>query len=477
MMPPIAIAEIKDLVLNRLDSVPLASQLYLALRQQILAGRLSPAARLPSTRVLAAQLGIGRNTVIQALEQLQTEGYIELKPGAGSFISEQIPDHWRPGSDLPGLNLESSRFTSVHGQNQGFCVGVPDLKAFPHKIWNRLAQQQSFSGVQNLMGFGDPEGYWPLREAVADYVRTSRAVRCRPEQILITSGAQQGLELACRVLLQKGDVGAIEEPGYRGMRRALQVSANTMLAVPVDGSGIEVGALVCAKPVPKLVYVTPANQYPMGVVLSLERKSTLLEWAANNQSWVIEDDYDSEYHYHHRPLASLQGIDVHQRVVYVGSFSKVLFPALRLGYLILPETLMKDFVAAKQQSAGDAALHSQAVTAAFIKEGHFNRHLRRMRLNYAQKLQHLLDCCIALKPWCKVHSSGAGLHIVLEFTVAIDEDAVAKQLLELGVYCSVFKQYFFTPGKRQGLVLGFANSSVTEITDKVKLILAVLSSN
>lgn len=476
-MPPIAIAEIKDLVLNRLDSAPLASQLYLALRQQILAGRLSPAARLPSTRVLAAQLGIGRNTVIQALEQLQTEGYIELKPGAGSFISEQIPDHWRPSSDLPGLNSEPGRFTSMHGKNQGFCVGVPDLKAFPHKIWNRLAQQQSFSGVQNLMGFGDPEGYWPLREAVANYVRTSRAVQCRPEQVLITSGAQQGLELACRVLLKKGDLAAIEEPGYRGMRRALQVSEHSMVAIPVDAKGIKVEALLSAKCAPKLAYVTPANQYPMGAVLSLERKSALLEWAAKNQSWIIEDDYDSEYHYHHRPLASLQGIDVQQRVVYVGSFSKVLFPALRLGYLILPETLMEKFVAAKQQSAGDAALHSQAVTAAFIKEGHFNRHLRRMRLNYAEKLRYLLDCCIALKPYCKVHTGGAGLHVVLEFTVAIDEDVVAKQLLEQGVYCSVFKQYFLTPVKRQGLVLGFANSSIIEISDKVKIMLATFSAS
>lgn len=464
---PIVVMELKGLLLDRAGPEPLSKQLYLLLRAQILDGILKPRTKLPSSRAMARQLALGRNTVVAALDQLQAEGYLQVMVGAGSFVATEIPDHRGPQSSDFRPNNELPVFKSVHGENQGFCVGVPDLKAFPSKIWNRLSQQQSFAGLQNLMGFGDPEGYWPLRQAVCEYVRTSRAVRCRPEQVIITSGAQQGLELICRVLLQEGSTAALEEPGYRGMRKAVKASGKSMIQLPVDEDGVKLDSLAGSNVMPSLVYVTPANQYPLGVVLSLERKKTLLNWARENQGWVIEDDYDSEYHYHHRPLASLQGIDTSQRVVYVGSFSKVLFPALRLGYLILPESLVPQFVAAKRQSSGETPLHSQAVTAEFIQGGHFNRHLRKMRINYAEKLECLLNACESIKPWCKIHSHGAGLHVVLEFLINLDEQAVADALQEQGVQCSVLAQYFEKETNRQGLVLGFANSSGINITENI----------
>lgn len=467
---PIVVTELKGLLLDRAGPEPLSKQLYLLLRGQILDGILKPRTKLPSSRAMAKQLMIGRNTAVVALDQLQAEGYLRVKLGSGSFVAEEIPDHRGPSAFSLRPNEKLTAFKSIHGENQGFCVGVPDLKAFPSKIWNRLAQQQSFAGLHNLMGFGDPEGYWPLRQAVSEYVRTSRAVRCRPEQVIITSGAQQGLELICRVLLQEGDVAALEEPGYRGMRKAVKASGKSMVQLPVDADGVGIGSLAEMDVIPRLIYVTPANQYPLGVVLSLERKKALLNWARENSGWIVEDDYDSEYHYHHRPLASLQGIDTSQRVVYVGSFSKVLFPALRLGYLILPESLVSLFVAGKQQSSGETPLHSQVITAEFIHAGHFNRHLRKMRVNYSEKLECLLRACESIKPWCKIHSNGAGLHIVLEFLADLDERAVATALQQQGVQCSVLAQYFEQETARQGLVLGFANSSHDQIIRNIGLL-------
>ncbi|MGI9276458.1 MAG: PLP-dependent aminotransferase family protein [Endozoicomonas sp.] len=483
------LAEMPDLVLDSDISTAMFRQLYLALREQVLDGRLRPGTRLPSSRALAGDLGVGRNTVIAAFDQLLAEGYLETRKGSGTYIAEVLPETWHSAKPLPTVNHSGaarlqlsdyaelmSRETIRSGQtNQSFCVGVPNLRAFPAKVWNRLQQQVPSAGLTEIMGFNDPMGYQPLREAVADYVRSSRAVNCEAEQILITTGAQQALDLCARLLLNSGDQAVLENPGYLGARRALLAAGAELVPCPVDHQGMMVQKLDGLTENPRLIYVTPAHQYPMGPVLPLERRAELLEWAYQNQCWVLEDDYDSEYHYQHRPLSSLQGLDRQQQVINIGSFSKVLFPALRLGYLVLPQALVSTFVKAKMEHSGDTSLHTQATVAAFMQEGHFSRHLKRMRLLYAKTLEVMLEACQGLKPWCRIHEYGAGMHLVLEFTSPLPEQAVYEQLRQSGILCSRLSSYYFRDNKKFGLVLGFTNSSPTEIEKGVEKIRKILT--
>ncbi|WP_461537580.1 MocR-like pyridoxine biosynthesis transcription factor PdxR [Spongorhabdus nitratireducens] len=487
------LAEIRDITLQPDQQVPLFQQLYETFRQRILDGQMRGGLRLPSSRTLAKQLGIGRNTVLAAYDQLTAEGYLQSQPGSGMFVAAELPENWHlapaackskktaePALQLSGhLSDYASQLQqqsiSSHQGNQCFCVGMPDLNAFPAKVWNRLAQQTPAAGFQHLMGFSDITGYLPLREAVADYLRTSRAVKCEVNQIVITTGAQQALDLCARVLLNPGDDAVIEDPGYMGARKALQAADARIHPCPVDQHGMQIDVLQQMSQSPKLVYVTPANQYPLGSVLSLERRMQLLDWAQKKQCWVVEDDYDSEYHYAHRPLASLQGLARHQQVIYIGSFSKVLFPSLRLGYLVLPESLVDTFIKAKSEHSGETPLHSQAVTASFMQEGHFSRHLKRMRLSYSEKMTTILAACESLKPWCSVCSGGAGMHIVLEFAAWLPEKKIFDELQKNRILSSQLSSYFVGTDKKQGLVLGFANSTPEQIKTGIAGIKKVLS--
>ena len=484
----VPLAEMPDLGLDPASDTAMFRQLYLALRERVLDGRLRPGTRLPSSRSLAGDLGIGRNTVITAFDQLLAEGYLESRQGSGTYIAEVLPDSWHTARAATTVNSFSttslqlsdyarlmSKETIRTGQaNQSFCVGVPNLRAFPAKTWNRLQQQLPSAGLTEIMGFNEPMGYLPLREAVADYVRSSRAVNCEAEQILITTGAQQALDLCARLLLNPGDQAVLENPGYLGARRALLAAGAELISCPVDQQGLMVKELDNLADNPRLIYVTPAHQYPMGPVLPLERRTELLEWASRNQCWVLEDDYDSEFHYRHRPLASLQGLDRQQQVINIGSFSKALFPALRLGYLVLPPALVAPFVRAKMEHSGDTSLHTQATVAAFMQEGHFSRHLRRMRLLYDDTLEVMLKACRVLTPWCNIHEYGAGMHLVLEFTAAIPEQKVYRQLQDKQILCSRLSSYYFGKEKKNGLVLGFTNSTPAEIHRGVAIIRQVL---
>ncbi len=326
------------------------------------------------------------------------------------------------------------------------------------------------------MGFGDTSGYPPLKEAIADYVRSSWAVQCEANQIIITAGAQQALDLCARIFLNQGDYAAIENPGYIGARRALLSTGAHLLPCPVDHQGLQVEHLKSLPHNPRLIYLTPAHQYPMGPVLSLDRRMALLEWAQQHQCWILEDDYDSEYHYSHRPLASLQGLDQHQQVLYIGSFSKVLFPSLRLGYLILPPHLVNVFTQAKAEHSGQTPLHVQAVTAAFMQEGHFSRHLKRTRISYGEKLSLLLDCCRELEEWCVVHASGAGMHLVLEFKTDISEEEVHNRLLGKQILSTRLSSYFIGQDKKYGLALGFANSTHQDIQNGITTLRKIFTS-
>lgn len=485
------LVEMPELTLDIDSDEPLFDQLYQAIRIRVLNRHLSPGTRLPSSRGLAKQLGIARNTVIAAYEQLIAEGYLASRTGAGTFVTEELPESWfQPEThsvpvEQSFADMALSQYAQIiskeevrqGSENQSFAVGVPDLKAFPAKLWNKVASSIPQAGLTGLMGFQYPQGLQELREAITDYVRSSRAVRCEPEQVIITHGAQQGLDLCARLFLNPDDPAAMENPGYIGARRAITASGARITPLPVDEQGLTVDQLESVSPSPKLVYVTPAHHYPLGSVMSLQRRTQLLNWAARNNSWIIEDDYDSEYHYQNRPLASLQGLCRDNRVIYIGSFSKVLFPALRLGYLILPKNLVDVFTKAKMEHSGETPVHIQATTAAFIQQGYFSNHLKRMRVLYATKLKAMLAACEKLKPWCRVHSHGAGMHLVLEFTADICEATVFEQLQKNNIYCSRLSQYYLDQPEKQGLALGFANSNEAEIKSKTELLAGIISNN
>ncbi|GAA6152437.1 PLP-dependent aminotransferase family protein [Pseudoteredinibacter isoporae] len=472
-----SLQEIRQLTLDRHHTQNLSQQLYMGLRNMMLGGQLPSGSQLPSSRNLAEQLNLGRNTVIAAYEQLQAEGYIISKRGSGSFVASPLPDQLHsPLVDAkPEIGVPKSGATpKIHKNiNDSFCVGVPDLAAFPHKTWQRI-QQQLQKHSADFMAYGDEAGFWPLRRAIAQYLQQSRAVKCHGGQVLITSGAQQALDLCIRLLLGPDDVIAMESPGYRGVMRALQHSGKKHLPCRVDQDGLDLQTLIDAETTPNLVYTTPANQYPMGVVLSLERKMALLHWAQTHQSWIIEDDYDSEYHYQYRPLASMQGLDPHQRVIYLGSFSKTLYPGLRLGYLVLPDSLIERFTAARIACYGQPPLMTQAQVASFIEEGHFYRHLRRMRIAYKDKLTALQQAMTMLEPWGKTLQRNAGMHIVFVCYQNIDDHQLVQHLEAQGIFSSPLSEYCHGNESLKGLVLGFANTAAEKMLRKISVIRTVL---
>src|SRR5258706_1401220 len=329
--------------------VPYYRQIYDGYRNAILAGQLRPGERLPSTRALAAELGISRLPAVSAFEQLLHEGYIEGRQGSGSFVKETIPDELSTVERAPVLETNAATTHATarapHSKDFGpFRVSLPALDRFPHALWSRLVARQAKGLTIETMAYGDPAGHMPLREALADYLRTARAVRCEAAQVLIVSGSQMALQICALAVLPRGKSVCIEEPGYPGARDALQRGGARFVPVRVDDEGIDVDALAsCGRDV-RAVYVTPSHQYPLGMSMTASRRLALLEWARRTGSWILEDDYDSEYRYASRPLGALQGLDAAERVIYIGTFSRVLFPALRIGYLVVPLSLVDTFL-------------------------------------------------------------------------------------------------------------------------------------
>ncbi|WP_281648433.1 PLP-dependent aminotransferase family protein [Parendozoicomonas sp. Alg238-R29] len=481
---------------------PLFQELYQELKRRVLEGELPPGIRLPPSRLLAAQLNIGRNTVTAAFNQLLAEGYLQSKTGSGTYVADSLPEQWlhtrktQRSSSEENFNGTLSNYGQLCAKaapvqandnpvqannnpvkNSSFTVGVPDLKAFPFALWNKIQNQQSQLTRCSSMGFGNPAGLPALREAIADYLRTSRSVKCTPDQIVITNGAQQALALCARLLINEGEYAAIEEPGYRGAHCSFLAAGAQLQPCTLDEQGLMTEKLANLSTSPKVIYTSPAHQYPTGAILPLDRRLELLNWAARNNCWIIEDDYDSEYHYRNRPLASLQGLSSRHQVIYIGSFSKVLFPALRLGYLVLPESLVKPFITARQAMAGEIPLQTQATVSSFIREGHFSRHIRRMRLLYEKKQQILQVACRTLAPWCTAPCSGSGMHQVLYLKPELRhlESQLHKRLQEQGIYSSTLSSYFLGQPQQAGLVLGFANSSELEIIEGVATIRQTLN--
>jgi GntR family transcriptional regulator/MocR family aminotransferase len=338
------------------------------------------------------------------------------------------------------------------------------LDAFPRDLWGRLLTRQWRRSYAELFGYREPAGYRPLREAIAAYVGAARGVRCVPDQVLVVAGSQQALDLAARLLLDPGDAAWVEDPGYPNARGALAAAGARLVPVPVDREGLVVERGIERRADARLAYVTPANQFPLGVSLSLPRRLALLEWAHRSGAWIIEDDYDSEYRYAGPPLPALQGIDGHGRVIYVGTFSKVLYPGLRLGYLILPVEMVDAFAAARLFADAQSPVLEQAVTAEFINEGHFSRHVRRMRTLYAERQTELVRVAREqLDGLLHVTPAEGGMHLVARLPDDSDDRQIAHRAADLGIWAAPLSTFGIAASGPRGLLLGFAAVDAVQI--------------
>jgi GntR family transcriptional regulator/MocR family aminotransferase len=460
------------------SGIPLYRWFYEELRSSILAGRLKPGARLPATRDLALQYRLSRATVVAAFEQLKSEGYVAGRVGAGTYVSQVLPEEFlqvgRPSRERASQPRRVA-WSAYAKQLRPFPGGEPRttrafranqaaLDAFPTLLWAQVAARRLRRVSTHLLAGGEALGYRPLREAVADYLNTARGVKCSADQVLIISGVQEALERAAHLLLNAGDPVWMEEPGYPGADIVFRAVGAKVCAVPVDSEGLdpELGQRRWGHA--KLVYVTPAHQFPLGVTMSLRRRLALLEWARRSRTLIFEDDYDSEYRYSGRPIPALQGLDRAGAVIFAGSFNEVLFPALRLAYLVVPAGMVDRFAAAQSVSMRHAPLIDQAVLCDFITEGHFARHIRRMRELYAERLSVFLDCARRrLSGMLEIPSVEAGLQTVgwLQSGISADQAAVAAAKYDVEVV--PLSRYASGQLKKQGLVLGFAAVDAKEL--------------
>jgi len=459
------------LTLDARSATPLHRQIYFEIRGAILDGRLRPGARLPASRALARDLSISRNTVTTAFDQLAAEGYIEARTGAGSFVPAHLPKDQiagMPGSarrqadrKIAGLSpsRRAGRLMSMAGRPTSrlpFSPGLPEVDLFPFKEWARLlGRHWRRPALEDLTGAapgGDPR----LCAAVADYLATARAVFCRPEQVMITAGSRQALDLAARVLIDPGDPVWIEEPGYWPTAAVLGAAGARLVPVPVDEEGLSIKDGLADAPEPRLICISPSHQYPLGVTMSLGRRLALLDAARKVGSFVLEDDYDSEYRYAGRPLAALQGLDQGGHVIYLGTFSKVMFPSVRLSYMVVPDHLLDAFLKVRTLIDAHPSSIAQAALADFIEEGHLAGHIRRMRPLYAERQAALIDALQVVGDRLSLTPAEAGMHLVGKLGSAEDDRAIAKAADRLGVQAPALSSYFQDRPSASGLVLGYA---------------------
>ncbi len=456
--------------------------LYDALRTEILEGRLHPGARLPATRDLARQYGLARGTIVNAFEQLKSEGYIEGSVGSGTHVNRilpdellQVPREHSSGPRAPHKPIRVSdyakrveQFSNLEARpSRAFRPNLPALDLFPITLWAQVAARRLRRASTHLLLGCSAMGYLPLREAVTAYLATSRGVKCVPDQVAIISGVQEALDLAARLLVNPGDRVCMENPGYPGAAIAFRARGAKISAIRVDDEGMHVPPASVRGT--RLVYVTPGHQFPLGVTMSLARRLQLLEWARKSGAFILEDDYDGEYRYRGRPVPSLQGLDRHGLVLLTGSFSKVLFPSLRLGYLVVPPDLVDYVSAALSVTSRHAPLLEQAVLCDFITEGHFGRHLRRMREVYAERLSVLLECAQQrLTGLLEISGVEAGLQTAAWLQKGLDGESVAAAAAQLGVEVTPLSRYSYGAIAREGLQLGFAAIDSKEIRRGVK---------
>jgi GntR family transcriptional regulator/MocR family aminotransferase len=461
------------------SNVPLHRQVYEAWRHGILTGRFAGGEQVPSTRDLAATLGISRSTVTQAYEQLVAEGYLETARGAGTFVSAELPDDLRlaqpvaPSRNPGAVSIRLSRlgqrlqddfqYPPQPADFIRFSQLTPDLDEFPLQLWHRLLNRYLRQPDRSLFDYArQADGYLPLRQQIAAYVARCRAVSCTPQQVVVLNGSQQALDFAARLLLEPGDPVAFEEPGYLGTRRVLEAYGAKLLPTPVDVEGLRVDAV---DPRARLVYVTPSHQFPSGVSMSLSRRLALLEWARRRGAVIIEDDYDSEFRYQGAPLPALQGLVDDAPVIYCGSFSKVMFPGLRVGYAILPVTLVPLFRRLKWLADRHSPALEQAALADFLGEGHLERHIRRMRRLYGERRQVLVAALEShFGADVEVLGDPAGMHVMVRFA----DPEVASRAHRNKVQLLDASAYYLDRAPANAFILGFSAVGERAIREGVR---------
>jgi GntR family transcriptional regulator / MocR family aminotransferase len=458
---------------ERKSEVPFYKQIYEGYRNAILNGQLRPGQRLQSTRALATELRISRLPVVIAYEQLLHEGYIEGKIGAGTYVNHSIPDELTQANRhrISEQHYADSSVEEFQNLLAPFRVSLPALDHFPAKIWSRLVSHHARNFSVENMAYGDPAGHFPLREAIAEYLRTARAVKCEANQILIVSGSQLALQMCARALLTESESVCIEEPGYPGARDALQATGAKLIPIPVDDEGISIQKLSSYKKKVRVVYVTPSHQYPLGTLMSASRRLELLDWADQNRTWIIEDDYDSEYRYASRPLGSLQGIDNSSRVIYIGTFSKVLFPSIRIGYIVVPAELIKTFAQIRESLDIFSPTLYQLVLTDFIEQGHFARHLRKMRSIYLSRRNALIASLQKhFGNYLVPFNTDGGLHLCAFLPKGIDDQETARNAAQRGISIMPLSSCYSGKKTMSGLVLGFAGANKSQIETAVKIL-------
>ncbi|MDF1528832.1 MAG: PLP-dependent aminotransferase family protein [Sedimenticola sp.] len=477
---------------------PLYLQIYRAMKLQILAGHLSEGAKLPASRILANQLSVSRNVVMLGYDQLKAEGYVIGHKGGGTRVVDCLPDerldtvdqarnNARKESAAPKLSAQAT-ISLAYWQGRArlspqgntpltydFRYGDIEVDQQSKKQWRRLTARLFNNDVHQ---YGSPQGETYLREKIAEYVNRNRGCQCSPEQIAIVNGSQQALDIIARLFISPGDKVIVEEPGYLAAKAVFQAAGASVIPMAVDQDGMQVESLSQQRSKARLLYVTPSHQFPTGSILSLSRRLALLEWAEKAEGFIIEDDYDSEFRFEGRPIAALQGLDKSSRTLYIGTFSKVLFPALRIGYVILPPDLVEPFIALRWHSDRHTGTHQQRVLAEFIAAGFYERHLRRMRKRYESRRRLLIASLQAsLGSQIELHGTNAGLHLMVVFK---DRSLLAKETeilstawsAGLGIYPA--SPLYQLPPERLGLLFGYSGIEDAAIQPGIALLKQVI---
>ena len=479
--------------IDKNSGATLHNQLYDQLKNGIYEGMLRSGERMPSSREMSAEFKISRNTVLQVFEQLTMEGFFEAKTGSGTFISKNI-DKFSPAKNRSTQILQKPEHSSArpYGLNNAFKnhisafepvlpfqQSVPLIPEFPFYSWERISASVLKEMHLLHLSYDDAQGYLPLRKALCDHLRISRSINCDQENMVIVNGTRQALHLTAEMLLNKGDQCWMEDPGYAGAKSAIQRFGGQICPVPIGKDGIDLDYAIQHYPKAKLAYITPSHQFPMGDTMALSERIKLLNWAKENQMWIVEDDYDSEFRYNSRPIPALQSMDTNGNVIYIGNLSKVLLPALRLGYMIFPsKALARQFTTGKSAIDGQSNIINQAVISEFIRQGHFSRHIRRMRLLYKKAQDDLVSLInLHLPNMLRPAPVEAGMHLVAWLPAHVNAIAIANEALKEGIIISTLNQYSVKFDHPNGLILGFTGFPIADMEAAILVLKKILADN
>ncbi|EKT63051.1 PLP-dependent aminotransferase family protein [Providencia burhodogranariea] len=469
-----------------LEAGYIKESVYHTIRNAILDGRLTAGIKLPSSRDLAEMMSISRNSVIAGFERLTDEGYLITKQGSGTYVSTTVPDelvrlisktyHIEPPqySEL-NLNPVIARLTPLWENSRPntdkqamFNIGIGCIDQFPHDLWGRLLGRVWRKSKYEITHYNHSNGYPPLKKILVDYVRSTRGVNCHEEQIIIVNGTQQAINLAVNVLLKKGSSVWLDDPGYDSARAVLTASGVNIAPIPADDEGMDIAYAAEHYPDAKLIYTAPSHQFPLGTTLSLPRRLALLEWAQQNEAWIFEDDYNSEFRYLSKPIQALQGLDTHQRVIYAGTFSKMMYPGFRLGFLIVPKALIEPFTMMKYYSDSRSGYLEQAALAQFIQEGHYARHVRKIRKTCYLRQNALIEAINRYLPHIfQTEQTDSGIHAVCWIKSGYNQESILSACHNLGFGAQALSRYCINNQNNNAILFGYAAHSEIEITNSI----------